>query len=279
MSNNPVFNRIERDAQKGYAGFEPARQGGAGSFAGQEPMSAQDLQRRYDQPSAGPVDTARLTMDDVIMKTLAQFAIVLGFGAVAWFLTAGNQSLGLVLTIVGIVVTLGLGFAISRMKTVSVPLILTYAAVEGVFVGAVSSFYNQQFGDGIVVQAVLATLAVFAGMFVAYKSGLIKVTAKFRRIMTMALFGYLIFAVVNVVYSFAAHQQFGFGGSGALGIGISLFATGLAAFTLALDFDSIDRAIATGAPAKYSWLLSHGLIVTIVWLYLEMLRLLARMRD
>jgi uncharacterized YccA/Bax inhibitor family protein len=277
MSSNPVFNRIERDARKGYAGFEPARRA-PGRFAGQE-MSAQQLQDLYATPSAGPVQTGRLTMDDVIMKTLGLFALVVVFAAGSWVVTDGNQQLGFLAVIVGFVLTIGLGIAIGVKKSVSVPLIVGYAVVEGVLVGAVSSFYSLTYGSGIVGQAVLATMATFAGMFVAYRSGLIKVTDKFRRIVSMAIFGYFIFAIVNFGYSLLAHQAFGFGGTGMLGIGISLFATGLAAVTLALDFDSIDKAIASGAPEKYSWLLAHGLIVTIVWLYLEMLRLLARMRN
>ena len=126
----------------------------------------------------------------------------------------------------------------------------------------------------------LATLATFAGMFLAYKFGLIKVTAKFRRIMTMTIFGYAIFAHRQLhLRGRHQHSPFGFGGTGGLGIAISMFAVGLASFTLALDFDSIERAIATGAPQKYSWLLAHGLIVTLVWLYIEFLRLFARLRS
>ena len=111
------------------------------------------------------------------------------------------------------------------------------------------------------------------------KASSIKVTNKFRRIMTLAIFGYAIFAVVNFIFAMISDTPFGFGGTGAIGIGISLFAVGLASLSLALDFDSIDRAIATGAPRQYSWLLAHGLIVTLVWLYIEFLRLLARLRD
>jgi len=142
-----------------------------------------------------------------------------------------------------------------------------------------SQFFNVAY-PGIVGQAVLATLATFAGMFLAYRFGLIKVTAKFRRIMTMMIFGYAIFAIVNFIFAvFWSDSPFGFGGSGGIGIAISVFAVGLASFTLALDFDSIERAIASGAPQKYSWLLAHGLIVTLVWLYIEFLRLFARLRS
>lgn len=289
-NSNPAFNRLEKDAQGGYAGF-----GGPGgqqmnmtsaSQASTAGMTAQQLQDLYSQPSAGPVQTDRVTMDDVVMKTLGLFSIVLVMGTVGWFVSASNQSLGFALWMGGFIATLVLGLVIAFKKVLSVPLILAYAVVEGLFVGAVSQFFALYFDapntpafQGIVAQAIMATLAVFVGMFLAYKFGLIKVTAKFRRIMTMMIFGYAIFAVVNFVYAIATNTQFGIGGSGALGIGISLFAVGLASFTLALDFDSIERAIAMGAPKPYSWLLAHGLIVTLVWLYIEFLRLFARLRQ
>ncbi|MEO6791087.1 MAG: Bax inhibitor-1/YccA family protein [Ornithinibacter sp.] len=289
-NNNPAFNRLEKDAQSGYAGF-----GGPGgqqmnatsaSQAATAGMTAQQLQDLYSRPSAGPVQTDRVTMDDVVMKTLGLFSIVLVMATVGWFVSAANQSLGMMVWVGGMIGTLVLGLVIAFKKTLSVPLILGYAVVEGLFVGAVSQFFSLYFNapntpafQGIVAQAIMATLATFIGMFLAYKFGLIKVTAKFRRIMTMMLFGYAIFAVVNFVYAIATNTQFGIGGSGLLGIGISVFAVGLASFTLALDFDSIERAIAMGAPRPYAWLLAHGLIVTLVWLYIEFLRLFARLRQ
>ncbi|MGA8046075.1 MAG: Bax inhibitor-1/YccA family protein [Dermatophilaceae bacterium] len=288
MATNPVFNRIEQDAQRGYAGFEPPRNVGSerqpnlgqasAQWPAQDAMSQRQLEDMYNQPPAGPVQTGRVTMDDVIIKTLGLFALVLVTGAVGWSVAAANPGLGSLLWIGGMIGTLILGFVIVLRKTISVPLIVAYAALEGLFVGAVSQFFNTYY-EGIVVQAVLATLATFAGMFIAYKVGLIKVTAKFRRIVTMMIFGYAIFAVVNFIYAMVTNTAFGFGGSGALGIGISLFAVGLASVSLALDFDSIDQAVAMGAPQKYSWLLAHGLIVTLVWLYIEFLRLFARLRS
>jgi uncharacterized YccA/Bax inhibitor family protein len=285
MANNPAFNRIEKDAQTGYAGFRADAT--AASQAATGSMTAQQLQDLYDQPSAVRTGTDRpVTMDDVIMKTLGLFAILLVTGTGGWLVSAANPSIGVALWLGGAIATLVIGLVIAFKKTLSVPLILLYAAVQGVFVGAVSQYYSLRFDEpgtpafqGIVAQAVLATLATFAGMFLAYRFGLIKVTARFRKVMTMMIFGYVIFAVVNFVYAIVTQTSFGIGGSGGLGIAISLFAVGLASFTLALDFDSIERAIATGAPQKYSWLLAHGLIVTLVWLYLEFLRLLGRMRS
>ncbi|KGN40183.1 membrane protein [Knoellia aerolata DSM 18566] len=230
----------------------------------------------YNQPTAGPVDTGRVTMDDVIMKTLGLFALVLGFGAVGWYGADQSETLGLLFVMAWVPMFI-LGLVIAFKKTLSVPLIVGYAVVEGVFVGAISQFFENQW-NGVVPTAALATVATFSGMFLAYKTGLIKVTDKFRRIVTMMIIGYAIFALVNyLVLPMFTGDMFGIGGT--TGILISLFAVGLASVSLALDFDMIDRAIATGAPQKYSWLLAHGLIVTVVWLYIEFLRLFARLRE
>ncbi len=277
MANNPAFNRIEKDAQTGYAGFRTDAATSAQAATGA--MSAQELQDLYNQPSAVRTGTDRpVTMDDVIMKTLGLFAIVLVTGTVGWLVAASNETLGLALWMGGAILGLIIGLVIAFRKTLSVPLILSYSFVEGLFIGAVSQYFEQMY-PGIVAQAVLATVATFGGMFIAYKTGLIKVTAKFRRIMSMALIGYAIFAVVNFIFAVVTNTPFGFGGTGMLGIGISVFAVGLAALTLTLNFDSIEYAIRTGAPQKYSWLLAHGMIVTLVWLYIEFLRLLGRMRS
>lgn len=277
MASNPAFNRLEKDAQSGYAGFRSG-QGMSAAAASQDAMSAQQLQEMYQRESAGPVQTDRVSMDDVVMKTLGLFAIVLVLGAVGWGVAALNPGLGFMLLLGGMVGTLVLGLVIAFKKTLSVPLIIGYAVLEGLFVGAVSQVFERMY-PGVVATAVIATVSTFVGMFLAYRFGLIKVTAKFRRIMTMMIFGYAIFAVVNVIFAFATNTPFGIGGNTGLGIAISVFAVGLASFSLALDFDAIEYAIRNGAPQKYSWLLAHGLIVTLVWLYIEFLRLFARMRE
>ena len=283
MASNPVFDRIDKESSRGYAGFTRAPQAPSAGMAATDSMSAQQLQDLYSQPSATPVQMRRVTIDDVVMRTAGLFAIVLVLAGVGWALT---PQLGPVLLLGGIAFTLVLGLVIAFKKTISVPLILVYAVAEGLFVGAVSRIYSVAFDEpgtpvfqGIVAQAVLGTLAVFAAMLIAYKTGIIKVTEKFRRIVTMAVMGYAIFALVNFLYAWIGGHPFGLGGTGALGFGISIFAIVLASAMLAVDFDSIDRAIAAGAPEKYSWLLAHGLIVTLVWLYLEILRLLGRMRS
>jgi uncharacterized YccA/Bax inhibitor family protein len=282
MANNPVFSRIDKQITKGdYAGFGggsgTARQSGGGAV--QDSLNSQQLQDLYDQPSAGPVQMRRLTMDDVIMKTLGLFTIVVLVGAVTWVTVAGNVSLSLPLMLAGMLGGLAVGLVIAFKKTISVPLIVLYAVLEGVLVGAISMVFEARW-PGIVSTAVIATVCTFAGMLLGYKTGLIKVTDKSRRIFGMAIIGYLLFGLVNVVAAFmGVGDGFGFGGTGFMGIAISVFGVGLASYSLAIDFDSVDRAINAQLPEKYSWLLAHGFIVTLVWLYLEILRLLARLRQ
>lgn len=282
MSNNPVLNRIDRQiSQGGYASFGSGRRGAPapGPGYGVQDLGPQQLQDLYDGPSAGPVQTGRLTLDDVVMKTLALFAIVVSVAAVSWVTVSSTPSLTMPIWLGGMFGGLVLGLVIAFKKTVSVPLILGYSVLEGAFVGAISQVFEARW-PGVVTTAVIATSCTFAGMFLAYKVGLIRVNDRFRRIFGMALIGYLLFSLANVVAAFmGVGQGWGFGGSGSLGIVISVIGVGLAAFSLAIDFDSVERAVAAQLPEKYSWLLAHGLIVSLVWLYLELLRLLARARD
>ncbi|WP_018158257.1 Bax inhibitor-1/YccA family protein [Demetria terragena] len=307
MASNPVFGRIEKQMEQGqYAGFgnqpqqgqaQPGygqqqgypqqgfpQQGYGQPMPGQQTPSPQDLEQMYGAGTAGPAQTGRMTVDDVMMKSLGLFAILVIVAAGAWVFTDASPGLAMPLLLGGIVGTLGLGLFIAFKKTISVPLIVTYAVLEGVLVGTISNVYNDMFGSGgmsgIVGQAILATLCVFVAMFTGWKTGFIKVTAKSRRIFGMMLMGYFLFAIVNFLFAmFISDEMFGFGGNGPLGIAISIFAVGLASYSLAIDFDSIDRGVQAGLPEKTSWLMAHGLIVTVVWLYLEILRLLARLQS
>lgn len=280
-SRNPVFGRIEQEQRQGQ--FATFRTDAPRSQPPGE-LSATDLQNMYSAPPATTADTGRLTYDDVIMKTAIQFVFLLAAAAVTWnyvgSLDQDNLSKGLGVWLVSMFAALAVGLVIAVKKTISVPLILTYAVLEGAFVGAASKFFDIQYGEHIVSQAVIGTLAAFVGMLVAYKVGLIKVNDKFRRIMGFALMGYFVVALVSLGASFfGVGGGFGFYGMGGLGILLCVAGVGLAAVTLALDFDSIDRMVAAGAPAKTAWLLGYGLVVTLVWLYIELLRLLAILRG
>jgi uncharacterized YccA/Bax inhibitor family protein len=285
MAVNPVFSRIDKEAsQGGYAGFGsqpsgyPAPQGSptmpSPTFqpGPSESLTNEQLQQMYGQASAGPVQTGRLTLDDVVVKSLVLFGIVLAVTGATWFLVGDQPGLTMPLWLLGMFGSLGLSFAIGFSKKVNVPLIMVHAVLQGLFLGAISPTFNAAY-PGVVTTAVVATMATFAGMFIAWKAGFIKVTSKSRRIFGMMAMGYLVFLLVNVGASFL-----GFGDGwgiygGPLGILISLFGVGMASYSLAVDFDSIDRAVRGGAPQKYSWLLAHGLIATLVWLYIEFLRL------
>ncbi|QDO89744.1 hypothetical protein FNH13_16540 [Ornithinimicrobium ciconiae] len=300
MATNPVFNRIDKEAQQ-YAGFNQAPQQGYGAPQGapqqgygappqgqpqmpmgypgaSESMSPEQLEQMYRQAPAGPAQTGRVTLDDVVMKSGMIFGVVVVMAALAWNFVGARPDLGMPIWLLGMFGSLGLSFAIAFKKTVSIPLIMAHAVLQGLFLGAVSVTFNAVY-DGVVTTAVVATMATAAGMFIAWKVGFIKVTSKSRRIFGMMAMGYLVFLLVNLGASF---MGFGDGWgiySGPLGIIISLLGVGLASYSLAVDFDSIDRGIKAGAPEKYSWLMGHGLIASLVWLYIEFLRLFAILQN
>ncbi len=286
--SNPVFGKIERQLQQErYAGFNQPQQGQRQGYPQQYPpaygqpgyATPEQLDQMYQRPSAGPLDTGRVTFDDVIMKTLALFALLVVTAGATWLTVSVSPRLVTPLWMGGMFGGLALGLVIAFKKTVSVPLIVLYAVLEGLFVGALSRVMNAVY-PGIVMTAVIATMCTFAGMFIGYKTGFVKVTSKSRRIFGMMLIGYMLFSLVNLLGLMLGWTSgWGFGGSGVLGLAISVLGVALASYSLAVDFDSIEQAVRMGAPQKYSWLLAHGLIVSLVWLYIEILRLLARLRG
>lgn len=295
MAVNPVFNRIDKEAsQAGYAGFGRQQaypqqgaygppQGAPHIPAGYQPgpsetLTDQQLRDMYAQAPAGPAQTGRLTLDDVVVKTLMLFGVLLVVTAATWFYVGAQPAVAMPVWLLGMFGSLALSFVIGFSKKVNVPLIVVHAVLQGLFLGAVSVTFNALY-PGVVTTAVVATLATFAGMFIGWKAGFIKVTSKSRRIFGMMAMGYLVFLLVNLAASF---MGFGDGWGiygGPLGILVSLFGVGLASYSLAVDFDSIDRAVAGGAPEKYSWLLGHGLVATLVWLYIEFLRLFSILQQ
>jgi uncharacterized YccA/Bax inhibitor family protein len=153
-----------------------------------------------------------------------------------------------------------------------------YAILEGLVVGAISHVYNAQW-DGIVIQAVGATVAVFAVMLALYGLRIIRVTDRFRRIVIGATFGILILYGVSFLFALFGHTPSFLYDASFFGIGLSVLVAGVAAFNLALDFDMIERGANVGASKDMEWYGAFGLLVTLVWLYLELLRLLARLRS
>ena len=268
--SNPVFNSSPVFGQRRGAAA-PAGYGTAGTVA----ADAAALEQMYGAPAATTRDTGRLTYDDVIVKTGGLLLLLVVVAAATWQLAPQLWPIGMV---VGLV--LGLVNAFKREPNPA--LIVAYTVAEGVFLGGISLAFQNMTIDGtgsakpIVLQAILGTFATFGAALFLYKSGRVRVTPKFTRFLLIALVGYAVFSLLNFGLSFfMASDGFGPLRNGAIGIGVGLLAVGLAAMSLILDFDAIDRGVRQGVPARYAWSAAFGLVVTLVWLYLEILRLLA----
>ena len=241
-SHNPAFNQALRT---GLAATE---------------MDQQQVDGEFSRITSAP-----FTMEGVTSKVLTMFLAVLSGAGVTWFL--GLYSLLLPALFIG----LGLGLWASFGKKVRPGVMMAYALVQGVFIGALSGIFEAMF-PGIVQTAVLGTFATAGAMFAAYRFGWIKVNERFTRIMTFALIGYFVFAMINLGFALIAGVSVYTSGFGWL---IALVGVGLAAFTLNLDFETIRVGVAQGWPQQLEWRAAFGLTATLVWLYVEILRLLA----
>ncbi len=269
-SSNPVLSRYEKPATEGQTGF--AYQEGQSALAHASGGSTTDQQ--FAQVTAG--GGARITIADVIIKTTFIFAIVVVFAVVGWNTYQANPWLLFVALFGGI----GLGFANALKRQVSPILVMLYAIFEGYLLGAISYWYNDYAESvqyyGLVQQAVLGTFTAFAVMLFLYGTGIVKVTGKFMRVMMIALISYALIGLVSLIGAiFGVGDGWGFYGVGTLGIVLCLVGVALASLTLMIDFEAIKQGIAMGAPERESWRMAFGLLVTLVWLYLEILRFLA----
>jgi uncharacterized YccA/Bax inhibitor family protein len=211
-----------------------------------------------------------MTLDDVVVRTAMLFGVLLVTAGFTWVtLTPATLPILWVAMLVGMV----LGLVNSFKKVPNPALILAYGAAEGVFVGGISRLFEGLY-PGIVIQAVVGTLAAFAAMLGLYASGIVRATPRFRKMVMIAMFGYLIFGVVHLLGVMLHLWTSIFAGS-IFGLLVSVFAVGLASVTLVLDFDFIEQGIRNGLPARFAWQAAFGLVVTLVWLYLEILRLLS----
>ncbi|WP_144760452.1 Bax inhibitor-1/YccA family protein [Curtobacterium sp. 9128] len=271
FDQSPAFNDAGRNAWGAGAG---SKQGGWGQTpqptAG---MTPEQLQYMYDRPSASTVDTDRMSYEDTIVKTLMAFGVLI-VGAVA------GWNLPPVVWIVGAIVGFVLALVNTFKKKPSAGLVLAYAFFEGLFVGGISSAYNTMW-DGIVTQAVFGTLGVFFVTLLLFRSGKVRATPKATRFFLVAIVGYMAFSLVNLVLMWTGVTNTAFGLLGVtvfgipLGVVIGIFVVVMAAYSLILDFDQIKTGVQRGAPRVYGWTAAFGLIVTLVWLYLEILRILA----
>jgi uncharacterized YccA/Bax inhibitor family protein len=217
-----------------------------------------------------------MTLDDVVVRTAATVGVVFLGGAFSWAVLKPETALALALP--AIIVGAILGVIISLRQITNPAAVLAYAAIEGVALGAISEVF-EKFYPGIVIQAVLGTAGVFAGMLVVYKTGAIRVTPRFQRWLMGALIGVVVLMLVNLIASFITPGGLGLRDGGGLAIVFSLVCIGVAAFSFLLDFDMVDQAVRRGAPERFAWYAAFGLTVTLVWLYIEILRLLSYFRN
>jgi len=275
-SSNPAFNRSpafssNRDvAAKLQAGATPA--------VSAEGMTAAQLTDLYSVPSATPSDTDRMTYEDTMVKIVTSFVILLVGAAVGWFFPV----LALPAALVGFVLALVNIFK----KKPSPALVLSYAAVEGIFVGGITVFFESRF-PGIAVQAVLGTLVVVGVTLALFASGKIRASKKATKVFLIAMVGYGAFSLINFILMATGANSDAFGlrsapipflGGLPFGVVLGVLVIIMAAYSLVLDFDSIQTGVKRGAPRIYGWTAAFGIMVTVVWLYLEILRLLALLR-
>ena len=241
-----------------------------------------------DGPTSPWKPAAAMTVSGVISATSVLFVLLLASATVGWIQTEtvtfddGTSAVSGIpaLAWVGMIVGIGLTFLLMFKPQLARIIAPIYAIAEGFFVGAISKAYETWY-DGIVVQAAGATIAVFGVMLVLYRTRIIRVTERMRSVIVTATIGVMAFYLVSILFN-----AFGAGGGvsfinspSLLGIGLSILISGLAAFNLLLDFDFIERGVEQRLDKKFEWYAAFGLLVTIIWLYLALLRLLATLRE
>lgn len=282
QSRNPVFARSD-----GFNG-----RGGAQTTYATDPSQWQIDLNGQSGTSLGQTGD-RMTIESVVEKTAISIGLVVIAAAAAWFAigdvtsldtTEANRALGMAgaLALGGALIGLVLNLVISFKKKVSPPLVIAYAIIEGVFVGALSKLIAYFVADSatVVFQAVLATMVAFGGTLAAYKFFDIQVTDRFRKVMTIAVFSFAGVMLINFVLSLTGVlDNGGLRGFNTLGLLVSAVAVVLAVFMLILDFDYVEQGVRAGLPANESWRAAFGLTVTLVWLYIELLRILAILQS
>ncbi len=284
QSSNPVFRKA--DGFNGRSQTYPASgmsypAYGTGAQTRTDPY-------RQDTPVYGDtLSGRRMDIDSVVQKTGMTLGLTILVAIATWVLTpdpgtgadAGSLYLLLMVGAFG-------GFALSMVnsfkRVISPALVLVYAALEGLFVGAFSKVIDATFGGpdghGIIVGAVAGTFAAVAGTLAAYKFFNIRVTPTFRKWVVGAMLGFVAVALLDVVLGFFG-SSFGFNGFGPMGLLSSVIGLGLGVLMLILDFDFVERGIEAGLPERESWRAVFGLTVTIIWIYVELLRILAILRG
>ena len=261
MAQNPVIRRF-----------------GASGGRGVPTPSVAELQGMYDMPAyAGPRAGQRyMTLDSVVQRTAAMLFVLLAAGAVSW--VAMPDRLAVPALIVSALGGVGLGLYMSFTMKANAVTALLYAGLEGVLLGMISHAFELRW-PGIVVQAVTGTVMVAVGMLFVYRIGAIRVTPKFTRVVVGATIGVFGLMLVNLISYLFSSDGLGLRSGGPMAIVFSLVCIVIAAMNLVLDFDMVEQGIRRGADERFAWFAAFGLTVTLVWLYIEILRMLSYLRE
>jgi uncharacterized YccA/Bax inhibitor family protein len=280
QSNNPVFRRSEEFNS-------PSNQSYAGSGTGYtDPATWSTGQPGQSYAPAPPVATGGpMTIDSVVQKTAIALAVVILTAAATWILSPGIDANTTAADISGLIAaaTIGslLAFVLSMVnsfkRVISPALVLLFCAAEGVALGAISKVFELQF-PGIVMSAVLGTFGAFAGTLAVYKFFNIKVTDKFRRMVIAAMLGMVAISLIEVVLSLFG-AEIGLFGDGGIGLIFAVLGLALGVFMLVLDFDFVEQGVRNGIPDREGWRAAFAMTVSLVWIYTNLLRILAIMRD
>lgn len=258
FSRNPAFNKNGNTAT---------------TTAGTE-----NLEQLYQAPAANALDTNRMTVEDTVHKTAFCFGLLVIGAVVGWIV----PDLALPAMIVGFVLAMVNIFK----KKPSPALILSYSGVQGIFVGAISMAFELQF-PGIVIQAVIGTLAVVGVTLALFASGKIRASAKMTKVFLIAMLGYLVYAIINIILMMTGVTTGMFGldsvelGNTGIKVGmiVGVLVVIMGAYSLVLDFDFVQQGVRNRAPRIFGWSGAFGIMVTVIWLYLQILRLLAITRN
>lgn len=269
-TSNPAFRNLPVGSAGQYGpnvGFNQPLGGGPAYGGPQAPSGA------ADRP---------MTVDDVVIKTGLSLATALVTGVLSGIWAIGQAESRALGAVVGaMVVAMLVGFVLSMViifrRKPSGVMTLLYSAAEGVFLGALSGLFEMIY-PGIVLKAIIGTAGVFAAMLVVYKTGAVKVTPRLTKWIIGATGGVFVMIFVDFLLGLF-NVDLGLSSGGPLAILFSLVVIGVAAFNFLLDFDMADRMIREGMPSKWAWFAAFGLMVTLVWLYLEILRLLSYLQN
>lgn len=261
--------------QPGYGTPQGPAYGQQGAYG--DPMASYETM--MNAPAADAVDRGRMTYDDVVVKSLMCFGLLVAGAVVGWMAGVIAMGLAMVVTLVACVVTLGLGLFIRFSKKVRPGAIITYSLIEGFVLGALSSAFEMMF-PGIVVTAVMATLVVLGVTLAAFSFGFVRNSGTLTRMATIGSFAFFVYYALSLLLSSTGLVDmtvvrntpvFGI----PLGVIIGLLAVFIGVLCLVRDFDAVKVGVNAGVPVKYSWLCTFAIMTDVIWIYLEILKILS----